>query len=78
MKKRKNVDLLWAVASALLAYRLYRSAGLSTFDFVEEILPGADVIPSATLGRFYFNYLRNTGKKQASALTKGVYSIVSN
>lgn len=43
------VDLLWAPASALAVGWLYRRDGYTFLAFGEEILPGTDFIPTATL-----------------------------
>ncbi|MDP2717364.1 MAG: hypothetical protein Q8P02_01335 [Candidatus Micrarchaeota archaeon] len=43
------LDLAWAPMSALLVFGLYRRSGYSFLAFGEEILPGFDVIPTATI-----------------------------
>lgn len=45
-------DLLWAPVSALIFYKMFggwKGAMGGVFNFVEEILPGLDFIPSFTL-----------------------------
>ena len=45
-------DILWAPISALIFYRLFggwKGAFGGLFNFVEEILPGLDFIPSFTI-----------------------------
>ena len=45
-------DLLWAPVSALIFYRMFggwKGAMGGVFNFVEEILPGMDFIPSFTI-----------------------------
>lgn len=45
-------DLIWAPLSAIIFYRLFggwKGAFGGVFNFVEEILPGLDFIPSFTL-----------------------------
>lgn len=45
-------DLVWAPVSAFIFYRLFggwKGAAGGLFNFVEEILPGTDFIPSFTL-----------------------------
>ncbi len=43
------LDLVWAPLSALAVFGLYRKPVYSFVAFGEEILPGLDVIPTATL-----------------------------
>lgn len=50
------IDLIWAPVSGYLMTRLYKGkagkiAGI--FAFLEEILPGTDIIPSFTIMWFY-------------------------
>lgn len=45
-------DLAWAPISAALIQYLYGNALLSSLGFVEELLPGFDVIPTATIAWF--------------------------
>lgn len=50
------IDLIWAPISGILMSKMYagrhgRIAGI--FAFVEEIIPGFDVIPSFTIMWFY-------------------------
>ena len=45
----EGLDLVWAPASAIALYLLYRDKNISAFGFGEEILPFTDFIPSATL-----------------------------
>lgn len=52
-------DLIWAPISAILMWLIYRNtfgaiAGL--FSFLEEILPGMDIIPSFTIMWFVKYY----------------------
>ena len=42
-------DLAWAPVSAALIFYLYGSTFISGIAFVEEILPGTDFIPTATI-----------------------------
>lgn len=45
-------DVAWAPVSALLVQYLYGNAALTGLALVEELLPGADFIPTATIGWF--------------------------
>jgi hypothetical protein len=50
------IDIIWAPLSGFLMTRMYagrkgRVAGI--FSFIEEILPGFDIIPSFTIMWFY-------------------------
>jgi len=42
-------DLIWAPISAAIVYRLYGSTSFTSINFIEEILPGTDFIPTATI-----------------------------
>ncbi|KAL1519131.1 hypothetical protein AB1Y20_003394 [Prymnesium parvum] len=42
-------DLAWAPISALLVYQLYGNAVISGLALAEELLPGLDIIPTATI-----------------------------
>jgi hypothetical protein len=46
----EGADLAWAPASALLINYLYGNSFLTGLAFVEELLPGTDFIPTATIG----------------------------
>jgi len=43
-------DFAWAPASAILIKALYGSNVLSSMGFVEELVPGTDLLPTATIG----------------------------
>lgn len=50
------IDIIWAPVSGLLMSKMYagrkgKVAGI--FSFIEEILPGFDIIPSFTIMWFY-------------------------
>lgn len=52
-------DILWAPISALIFFRLFggwKGAFGGVFNFIEEILPGLDFIPSFTLMWLWQNY----------------------
>ena len=58
-------DLFWAPVSAFIFFRMFggwRGAMGSIFNFIEEILPGTDFIPSFTLMWLWQNF-RAAGKK---------------
>ena len=69
-------DIIWAPISAVVFYRMFggwKGAFGGVFNFVEEILPGMDFIPSFTL-MWLWMYFRNT--KQAE--NKREYLPVNN
>ncbi|CAK0733778.1 hypothetical protein CVIRNUC_000331 [Coccomyxa viridis] len=45
-------DIGWAPLSALIVQHLYHNKYLTTINFIEEVLPFTDVIPTATIGWF--------------------------
>jgi hypothetical protein len=62
-------DILWAPVSGLIFYSSFgswRGALGGVFNFMEELLPGTDFIPSFTLMWF----LQRVGKKDSSAPVK--------
>lgn len=62
-------DVLWAPVSGLIFYTSFgswRGALGGVFNFMEELLPGTDFIPSFTLMWF----LQNMGKKDRSTPVK--------
>lgn len=63
-------DIIWAPISALIFYRTFggwKGAFGGLFNFVEEILPGLDFIPSFTIMWFWKRY---TDKQISSAVQK--------
>ena len=54
-------DLAWAPISGLLISFLYGNALLGGLGFLEELLPGADFIPTATIGWFIVYYGKSNG-----------------
>ena len=65
-------DLIWAPISALIFFRMFggwKGAFGSVFNFIEEILPGTDFIPSFTLMWLWQNFRRS--KTTEVATTKG-------
>lgn len=53
-------DLIWAPISAYLIFKLFRSKTAASIGFIEEVLPGTDFIPTATLtwALLYFGLLK--------------------
>lgn len=61
-------DLLWAPASALIYMRTFGGAkGFigGSFAFLEELLPGTDIIPTFTITWF----LENAKRRKSQAIT---------
>ena len=61
-------DLVWAPISAMIYFRLFGGVkGLfgGSFNFIEELLPGLDIIPTFTITWFLQYYKRN---KEAFAI----------
>ncbi|MGC3978784.1 MAG: hypothetical protein QM751_11475 [Paludibacteraceae bacterium] len=57
-------DIIWAPLSAFIFYRTFggmTGAIGSMVNFVEELVPFADIIPTFTIGYFYIKY--KTGKQ---------------
>lgn len=55
-------DLVWAPVSALIFFKLFggwKGAAGGIFNFIEELLPGFDFIPSFTI-MWIFRYLGKT------------------
>jgi len=48
-------DVGWAPISAFLIYKLYNNSFISALAFAEELLPGLDFIPTATIAWFLEN-----------------------
>ena len=48
-------DVGWAPISAYLIYQLYGNGIISGLAFAEELLPGLDIIPTATIAWFLEN-----------------------
>jgi hypothetical protein len=67
-------DLVWAPISAMIFYKMFggwKGAFGSVFNFVEEILPGLDFIPTFTIMWFWQNRI-NAKKKSAVTMLKTV------
>ena len=62
-------DIIWAPVSAIIFYKTFggwKGALGGVFDFMEEILPGTDFIPSFTLMWIW----QRLTKKQSSSIIK--------
>jgi hypothetical protein len=62
-------DILWAPVSAViffLTFGGFKGAVGGLFNFIEEIIPGTDFIPSFTMMYFY----QRSGKKQMQTTIK--------
>eukprot|EP01095_Lingulamoeba_sp_RSL-Kostka_P012186 TRINITY_DN4780_c5_g1_i1.p1 TRINITY_DN4780_c5_g1~~TRINITY_DN4780_c5_g1_i1.p1 ORF type:complete len:104 (+),score=28.08 TRINITY_DN4780_c5_g1_i1:140-451(+) len=57
-------DLAWAPISAYIIYYLFGSAPASILGFIEELLPGLDFIPTATIAFIYFYSIAYFGIKE--------------
>ena len=65
-------DLIWAPISAIVFFMMFggwKGAFGSVFNFIEEILPGTDFIPSFTLMWLWQNFRRS--KTTEVATSKG-------
>jgi len=47
-------DFIWAPISALLIYLLFRKPAFAGIALIEEILPGFDFIPTATMAWLFW------------------------
>lgn len=66
-------DIIWAPVSALIFYRTFggwKGAFGGLFNFIEELLPGLDFIPSFTIMWFWKRY---TSKETSSGMQKNDY-----
>eukprot|EP00011_Vannellida_sp_DIVA3-517-6-12_P002207 CAMPEP_0114627530 /NCGR_PEP_ID=MMETSP0168-20121206/12347_1 /TAXON_ID=95228 ORGANISM="Vannella sp., Strain DIVA3 517/6/12" /NCGR_SAMPLE_ID=MMETSP0168 /ASSEMBLY_ACC=CAM_ASM_000044 /LENGTH=115 /DNA_ID=CAMNT_0001838873 /DNA_START=54 /DNA_END=398 /DNA_ORIENTATION=+ len=48
------VDVIWAPISAMIMQFIYGSPFFSCINFIEEISPGLDFLPTATIAWLYF------------------------
>ena len=61
-------DLIWAPIAAFIMIRMYPGRVgkvASVLTFVEEILPGTDIIPSFTITWIYTYFFQKGSKKQS-------------
>jgi len=63
----EGADLAWAPVSALLVNYLYGNSILTGLAFAEEVLPGLDVVPTATIGWLLENTELGRSVNEASA-----------
>jgi hypothetical protein len=60
------IDLIWAPLSAHLMTKMYKGQTgkiAGTISFIEEIIPGLDIIPTFTLTWFYVYVIRSKAKE---------------
>lgn len=60
-------DIIWAPISAWLMTQMYKGKigqAAAVFNFVEEIIPGMDVIPSFTIMWFYTYVFKGKRKRK--------------
>ena len=57
-----GLDIAWAPVSAALVQYLFGNAIFSGFALVEEILPGTDFIPTATICWFFENRVKTVSE----------------
>jgi len=65
-------DVIWAPISALIFFRMFggwRGAAGGVFNFIEELLPGTDFIPSFTM-MWLWQHFRQTKKTQVPIQVK--------
>lgn len=58
-------DIFWAPVSAIIFFKMFggwKGSVGAVFNFVEEILPGLDFIPSFTMMWLWQNYRRSSGE----------------
>ena len=58
-------DVIWAPVSAILMMIMYKGVAgkvAGVFDFLEEIFPFTDIIPSFTLMWFYTYYIKKQNR----------------
>lgn len=62
------LDIVWAPVAASISYKMFgnqRGKYTSLITFIEELLPGTDVIPSFTIFWFLFDFLK-LGKEKSN------------
>lgn len=60
------IDIIWAPVSAYLMTKMYKGQTgkiAGTFSFIEEIIPGLDIIPTFTITWFYVHVIRSKAKE---------------
>ncbi len=64
------LDILWAPAAASISYKMFgdkRGKYTSFITFIEELLPGTDIIPSFTIFWLLFDFIGIDKKNMATA-----------
>jgi hypothetical protein len=64
-------DILWAPLSAIIFFSSFggkKGAAGALFNFLEEILPFLDFIPTFTIAWFYFRYVENKSEKNITSV----------
>ena len=69
----ESFDIIWAPIAAFLIYKMYKGsegkiAGVITF--VEEALPGLDIIPTFTLTWIYKFLIKRENKNEKTLIKK--------
>ena len=60
------IDIIWAPISAYLMTKMYKGQTgkiAGTISFIEEIIPGLDIIPTFTITWFYVYVIRSKAKE---------------
>jgi hypothetical protein len=60
------IDIIWAPVSAYLMTKMYKGQTgkiAGTISFIEEIIPGLDIIPTFTITWFYVHVIRSKAKE---------------
>jgi hypothetical protein len=60
------IDIIWAPVSAYLMTKMYKGQTgkiAGTISFIEEIIPGLDIIPTFTITWFYVYVIRSKAKE---------------
>ena len=66
-------DIIWAPLSAIIFFRMFggwKGAVGGVFNFIEEILPGTDFIPSFTIMWFIQNMQRKSTTTQVKSISQ--------
>jgi hypothetical protein len=63
-------DVVWAPISATILYSMYGSWIFSIANFIEEIIPGLDFIPTALIA-WYFIYGTTGGRAGSGGSSRG-------
>jgi hypothetical protein len=62
------LDIVWAPIAAFISYKMFgnkRGRYTSVITFVEEILPGSDILPTFTIFWFLFDFLEVGNHRRA-------------